>query len=96
MYIGFIKKIREALKSNMFYISKELEEKISDILLPLKSKEIKAFDETFYSNFDDEELDKKSKEINIDFYNQQKDNINNLIQLLESEIKLIKIKINFD
>lgn len=96
VYITFIKELCEFLEVNIFYISKELETNFVNISLPFELKNSKNSDIWIFSNMDNDDLKKEFERVDEKFYIQHQKDINNLIKLLEDEIKLIKKNIDFN
>lgn len=96
VYITFIKELCEFLEVNIFYISKELETNFVNISLPFELKNSRNSDIWMFSNMDNDDLKKEFERVDEKFYIQHQKDINNLIKLLEDEIKLIKKNIDFN
>lgn len=80
---------------NIFYVSKELEEKFFELNLALILSD-KLFDfEIHEGSVDTSNLTEETYAENQKFYTEHKVKIENLISLIESEIKIIKSNINF-
>jgi hypothetical protein len=96
VYIEFIQNLAKYLESNMFYISKKVENKFTGIFLPLKSKDIDLSDMWLFGNYDHFEMEEESDKINKEFYEKYRKDINDLFELFDVEIKSIKERIDFD
>jgi len=96
VYIAFIKELCEFLEVNIFYISKELETNFVNISLPFELKNSMNSDIWMFFNMDNDDLKKEFERVDEKFYIQHQKDINNLIKLLEDEIKIIKKNIDFN
>lgn len=96
VYVSFIRILEDNLKPNMFYISKEFEEKFLEISLALAKGDVTIQNEFMFGGIDSQEAEKLSKEQGHEFYKKHSSSIDELILLLESETRLIKEKIDFN
>jgi hypothetical protein len=81
---------------NIFYVSKELEEKFLELNLALLLND-KLFDYDIHEgHLDISNITEETYEDNRIFYKKHKLRIDNLISLIEKEIKTIKSNVNFD
>lgn len=94
IFIDFIQNLNNILKENMFYVSKEIEDKFLDISLSLEHGNLTVHNGFMLGYIDDSDIEKILENIQEEFFTKHNKNIENLISSFEDEIKIIKKKID--